>query len=89
MATVGYGDSKPVTTCKKKNTDKLVEQYLDGKLVATATSICGIIVLAFPISMIVEKFANAQQKAIEEDQLHQGVMPKLSVQLQFQLKCPL
>lgn len=40
---------------------------------ATATSICGIIVLAFPISMIVEKFANAQQKAIEEEQLHQGM----------------
>lgn len=41
---------------------------------ATATSICGIIVLAFPISMIVEKFANAQQKAIEEEQLHQGTV---------------
>lgn len=45
---------------------------LGGKLVATATSICGIIVLAFPISMIVEKFANAQQKAMEEEQMHQG-----------------
>ncbi|EYC12466.1 hypothetical protein Y032_0047g1496 [Ancylostoma ceylanicum] len=58
MATVGYGDAKPVTAF--------------GKLVATATSICGIIVLAFPISMIVEKFATAQQKAIEDEQLHQA-----------------
>ncbi|CAD6199556.1 unnamed protein product [Caenorhabditis auriculariae] len=60
MATVGYGDAKPVTT--------------GGKLVATATSICGIIVLAFPISMIVEKFATAQQRAIEDEQLHQAQM---------------
>ncbi|RCN38355.1 hypothetical protein ANCCAN_15726, partial [Ancylostoma caninum] len=58
MATVGYGDAKPVTAF--------------GKLVATATSICGIIVLAFPISMIVEKFATAQQKAIEAEQFNQG-----------------
>lgn len=46
---------------------------LVGKLVATATSICGIIVLAFPISMIVEKFASAQQKTLEEAQLQQGI----------------
>ncbi|WKY10470.1 hypothetical protein Q1695_002659 [Nippostrongylus brasiliensis] len=58
MATVGYGDAKPVTAF--------------GKLVATATSICGIIVLAFPISMIVEKFATAQQRAMEDEQLHQA-----------------
>ncbi|GMS80280.1 hypothetical protein PENTCL1PPCAC_2455, partial [Pristionchus entomophagus] len=60
MATVGYGDAKPVTTL--------------GKLVATATSICGIIVLAFPISMIVEKFASAQQRSLEEAQLQQAQM---------------
>ncbi|VDM61666.1 unnamed protein product [Angiostrongylus costaricensis] len=60
MATVGYGDAKPVTAF--------------GKMVATATSICGIIVLAFPISMIVEKFATAQQRAIEDEQLHQGML---------------
>ncbi|XGW02230.1 hypothetical protein V3C99_014347 [Haemonchus contortus] len=58
MATVGYGDAKPVTVF--------------GKLLATATSICGIIVLAFPISMIVEKFATAQQQAIEDEQLNQA-----------------
>ena len=73
MATVGYGDAKPVTTCKTF-TFTTGHWLLDGKLVATATSICGIIVLAFPISMIVEKFANAQQKAIEEEQLHQGTV---------------
>ena len=33
-----------------------------GKLTATFASICGIIVLAFPISMIVEKFAVAQEE---------------------------
>ncbi|CBO22679.1 BTB domain-containing protein [Caenorhabditis elegans] len=60
MATVGYGDAKPVTTL--------------GKLVATSTSICGIIVLAFPISMIVEKFATAQQRAIEDQQIQQAQM---------------
>ncbi|CAI5451917.1 unnamed protein product [Caenorhabditis angaria] len=60
MATVGYGDAKPVTTL--------------GKLVATSTSICGIIVLAFPISMIVEKFATAQQRAIEDAQMQQAQM---------------
>ncbi|CAB3397969.1 unnamed protein product [Caenorhabditis bovis] len=60
MATVGYGDAKPVTTL--------------GKLVATSTSICGIIVLAFPISMIVEKFASAQQRAIEDQQMQQAQM---------------
>uniref|UniRef100_A0A8R1ERX3 Ion_trans domain-containing protein n=1 Tax=Caenorhabditis japonica TaxID=281687 RepID=A0A8R1ERX3_CAEJA len=64
MATVGYGDAKPVTTL--------------GKLVATSTSICGIIVLAFPISMIVEKFATAQQKAIEDQQIQQAQMSALA-----------
>eukprot|EP00080_Pristionchus_pacificus_P020770 PDM80790.1 ion channel [Pristionchus pacificus] len=68
MATVGYGDAKPVTTL--------------GKLVATATSICGIIVLAFPISMIVEKFASAQQRSLEEAQLQQG---KSSLSFRFYL----
>ncbi|CAJ0567309.1 unnamed protein product, partial [Mesorhabditis spiculigera] len=61
MATVGYGDAKPVTTA--------------GKLVATTTSICGIIVLAFPISMIVEKFASAQQRRpLRTTQLAQAQM---------------
>ena len=37
-------------------------QNAGGKLTATFASICGIIVLAFPISMIVEKFADAQEE---------------------------
>ena len=37
-----------------------------GKIVATLASICGIIVLAFPISMIVEKFATAQEEMAEQ-----------------------
>ncbi|EGT55199.1 hypothetical protein CAEBREN_02056 [Caenorhabditis brenneri] len=78
MATVGYGDAKPVTTRKNsKLQSQLILQKLFfsvGKLVATSTSICGIIVLAFPISMIVEKFATAQQRAIEDQQIQQAQM---------------
>ena len=39
MTTVGYGDLVPVTT--------------GGKVVAAVASVCGIIVLAFPISMVI------------------------------------
>uniref|UniRef100_A0A7E4VMJ1 BTB domain-containing protein n=1 Tax=Panagrellus redivivus TaxID=6233 RepID=A0A7E4VMJ1_PANRE len=60
VTTVGYGDTFPITTA--------------GKSVATAASICGIIILAFPISMIVEKFATAQQQALVEDQMKQAQM---------------
>lgn len=45
MTTVGYGDLVPVTT--------------GGKIVAAVASVCGIIVLAFPISMIIDKFAES------------------------------
>nr|CAD2183660.1 unnamed protein product [Meloidogyne enterolobii] len=45
MTTVGYGDLVPVTT--------------GGKVVAAVASVCGIIVLAFPISMIIDKFAES------------------------------
>ncbi|KAE9553597.1 hypothetical protein FO519_003192 [Halicephalobus sp. NKZ332] len=45
MTTVGYGDLVPVTT--------------GGKVLASAASVCGIIVLAFPISMIIDKFAES------------------------------
>jgi len=45
MTTVGYGDLVPVTT--------------GGKIVAAMASVCGIIVLAFPISMIIDKFAES------------------------------
>uniref|UniRef100_A0AC34EZ37 Ion transport domain-containing protein n=1 Tax=Panagrolaimus sp. ES5 TaxID=591445 RepID=A0AC34EZ37_9BILA len=60
VTTVGYGDTFPITTA--------------GKSVATAASICGIIILAFPISMIVEKFASAQQQALVEEQIKQTQM---------------
>uniref|UniRef100_A0A1I7YNX9 Ion_trans domain-containing protein n=1 Tax=Steinernema glaseri TaxID=37863 RepID=A0A1I7YNX9_9BILA len=60
MTTIGYGDSIPKTSL--------------GKVIATSASVCGIIVLAFPISMIVEKFACAQQKAHEESQIRQAHM---------------
>lgn len=95
MATVGYGDAKPVTTCwfplilalesffeSKFGHEKKYRVLLwiaGGKLVATATSICGIIVLAFPISMIVEKFASAQQRSIQEMQMQQGNFPPSSI----------
>ncbi|KAI6227444.1 hypothetical protein M3Y99_01254600 [Aphelenchoides fujianensis] len=45
MTTVGYGDLVPVT--------------VGGKMVAASASVCGIIVLAFPISMILDKFAES------------------------------
>ncbi|KAE9553595.1 hypothetical protein FO519_003190 [Halicephalobus sp. NKZ332] len=64
VTTVGYGDTFPISAA--------------GKSVATAASICGIIILAFPISMIVEKFANAQQQALVEDQLKQAQMSAIA-----------
>ncbi|KHJ97048.1 Ion channel [Oesophagostomum dentatum] len=45
MTTVGYGDLVPITA--------------GGKVVAAMASVCGIIVLAFPISMIIDKFAES------------------------------
>uniref|UniRef100_A0A8R1HYU9 BTB domain-containing protein n=1 Tax=Caenorhabditis japonica TaxID=281687 RepID=A0A8R1HYU9_CAEJA len=45
MTTVGYGDLVPITA--------------GGKVVAALASVCGIIVLAFPISMIIDKFAES------------------------------
>uniref|UniRef100_A0A914WTB5 BTB domain-containing protein n=1 Tax=Plectus sambesii TaxID=2011161 RepID=A0A914WTB5_9BILA len=49
MTTVGYGDMVPVTT--------------GGKCVAALASVCGIIVLAFPISMIIDKFAESTSRS--------------------------
>ncbi|KAH7722441.1 Protein KVS-3 [Aphelenchoides avenae] len=53
MTTVGYGDLVPATT--------------GGKVVAAMASVCGIIVLAFPISMIIDKFAESTGDLLGED----------------------
>ncbi|MFH4979523.1 hypothetical protein AB6A40_006232 [Gnathostoma spinigerum] len=53
MTTVGYGDLVPATP--------------GGKVVAALASICGIIVLAFPISMIIDKFAESTTIWVKND----------------------
>ncbi|KAI1720567.1 ion transport protein domain-containing protein [Ditylenchus destructor] len=60
VTTVGYGDCLIQTTA--------------GKTVAAIASIFGIIILAFPISMVVENFAFAQQQSKVENQLREAQM---------------
>lgn len=57
ITTVGFGDCHIQTAL--------------GKVVATAASITGIILLAFPVSLIVENFAQAQHQSLIETQIKQ------------------
>ena len=50
MTTVGYGDAVPFTTV--------------GKLIASATMICGIIVIALPISVLGNNFTKLMQQCV-------------------------
>lgn len=52
MTTVGYGDAVPFTTA--------------GKLIASATMICGIIVIALPISVLGNNFTKLMQQYNDE-----------------------
>uniref|UniRef100_A0A915DH02 Uncharacterized protein n=1 Tax=Ditylenchus dipsaci TaxID=166011 RepID=A0A915DH02_9BILA len=60
VTTVGYGDCLIQTSA--------------GKTVAAIASIFGIIILAFPISMVVENFAFAQQQSQVENQMREAQM---------------
>jgi hypothetical protein len=84
MTTVGYGDSHIQTTRKLiKKTKKPIISDLVGKVVATSASITGIILLAFPVSLIVENFAQAQHHSLIETQIKQCKDLEVSIQNQY------
>ncbi|KAI6189627.1 Potassium voltage-gated channel subfamily B member 1 [Aphelenchoides bicaudatus] len=64
ITTVGFGDCHVQTTL--------------GKVVATAASITGIILLAFPVSLIVENFAQAQHQSLIETQIRQSQISSIA-----------
>lgn len=70
MTTVGYGDMIPVS--------------VGGKIVASFATIAGVIVLAFPITMIVENFNNfyqteETQSTLDDEERRAGKKPMLHI----------
>ena len=57
LTSVGYGDIVPVTVM--------------GKCIASCASIIGILVLATPVSLVVDKFADAQERLNKTSSEHQ------------------
>lgn len=52
MTTVGYGDTYPITT--------------PGKVLACATMICGIFIIALPVAVMGDRFVEAYQRVTDE-----------------------
>jgi hypothetical protein len=59
MTTVGYGDAVPSSTV--------------GKIVASAAIMCGVLVLALPITIIVDNFIKVAQDEQQAEQQKQDL----------------
>ncbi|KAM3715980.1 putative voltage-gated potassium channel [Dirofilaria immitis] len=71
MTTVGYGDLTPTTTL--------------GKLVATGAIACGVLVLALPITIIVDNF----MKVTDEEENDAYQLRKMKEKDNFTIEVPL